>query len=152
MGYFTVMNINAARCGSNIRISKLTDIIDDYCPDIVSIQEINIAAALRGFSSRFQVYCNIESDAKDGVGIVCLVNHGIKVDEVIVGINGRILGLFSKNYQIWNVYPKSGTAHKKERETFFREDLNELFVQWKDQSKYLFQMGDHNCTHRNEDS
>ena len=53
--------------------------------------------------------------------------------------------------QIWNVYPKSGSAYKKERECFFREDLNQLMIQWKDDTRYVFQTGDHNCIHRAQD-
>ena len=30
--------------------------------------------------------------------------------------------------------------------------MTELFIQWKDCTKYIFQLGDHNCTHRLEDS
>ena len=50
------------------------------------------------------------------------------------------------------MYPKSGSAYKKERESFFRKDLTELYIQWKDCTKYIFQLGDHNCPHRSEDS
>ena len=35
---------------------------------------------------------------------------------------------------------------------FFREILCNLMMNWKDHSKYLFQSGDHNCTHRLKDS
>ena len=69
-----------------------------------------------------------------------------------MGYNGRILGIKLKDIQIWNVYPPSGTENKKRRETFFREDLCNLMMNWKDHSKSVFQMGDHNCTHRMEDS
>ena len=57
-----------------------------------------------------------------------------------------------KNAQIWNVYPKSGTAFKQARELFFREELCVLMVNWKDHTRYIFQSGDHNCTHRLSDS
>ena len=35
---------------------------------------------------------------------------------------------------------------------FFREDLSDLMMNWKDHSKFIIQAGDHNCTHRLEDS
>ena len=54
--------------------------------------------------------------------------------------------------QIWNVYPKSGSSFKNEREHFFREELCSLMMNWKDSTKYVFQTGDHNCTHRALDS
>ena len=77
---------------------------------------------------------------------------GVHVKDQIIGNNGRIIGLWIENSQFWNVYPRSGSAFKKERESFFREDLTELYIQWKDCTKYIFQLGDHNCTHRLEDS
>ena len=123
-----------------------------YDPFMVCIQEINLTAALRVFDRKFQVFVNIEDGVKDGVGIFSLVKLGIKVRDIIIGLNGRIIGLLIDNSQFWNVYPKSGTHFKQERETFFREDLTELFSQWKDRTKYKFQLGDHNCTHRLEDS
>ena len=46
----------------------------------------------------------------------------------------------------------SGTENKQRREIFFREELVNLMMNWKDESKYIFQVGDHNCTHREEDS
>ena len=69
-----------------------------------------------------------------------------------MGYNGRILGLKLRETQIWNVYPPSGSGFKTNREKFFREDLCDLMMNWKDHSKYIFQAGDHNCTHRMEDS
>ena len=130
MNYFTVINLNASRIANVVKLGEINDFISDYKPDVLGIQEVNISAALKVFSGEYQVYCNIESNAKDGVGIVSLVKHGIRVDDIIVGNNGRMLGLSLKNAQIWTVYPKSGTGFKKERETFFREEFNELFIQW----------------------
>ena len=86
------------------------------------------------------------------MGIVTLVKHGIQVNDIIVGLNGRILGVRIGDAQIWNIYPKSGSSFKKDREVFFREELSELFIQWKDTTKYIYQIGDHNCIHRKEDS
>ena len=51
----------------------------------------NIRAALREFSGKYQVYVNIEKESKDGVGIVTLIRKGIKVFDIIVGVNGRII-------------------------------------------------------------
>ena len=152
MGYFTILNFNAYR-GSNLgKIQEYFDFIDSYEPNIVGIQEINISSAMKVFSGVYQVYCNIESSAQDGVGIVTLVKHGIQVNDIIVGLNGRILGVRIGDAQIWNIYPKSGSSFKKDREVFFREELSELFIQWKDTTKYIYQIGDHNCIHRKEDS
>ena len=53
-----------------------------------------------------------------------------------------------RNLQVWNVYPKSGSEFKNEREKFFTEELCSLMMNWKDSTKYVFQTGDHNGTHR----
>ena len=88
----------------------------------------------------------------DGVGIVTIVKRDIKILESIIGSEGRILGLKIPNVQLWHVYPISGSGHKKDRELFFRETLNNYMMCWKDSTKYLVQAGDHNCTHRLLDS
>ena len=147
-----IFNFNASRCSSIVKIRKFYDFIEPYNPSLVSIQEINIASALKVFSDKYKVIVNMEQEAKDGIGIATLVKSDIKISDVIIGKNGRIIGVKLNNIQFWNVYPKSGTAYKKERELFFREILCNLFMNWKDSSEFIFQSGDHNCTHREEDS
>ena len=149
---FNIINLNAARCRSTAKVGDILRFLLDYDPIIVCIQEISIVTALKVFSGNFQVYANIESKSKDVIGIVSLVRLGLHVKDEIIGNNGRIIGLWIENLQFWNVYPKSGSAYKKERESFFRKDLKELYIQWKDCTKYIFQLGDHNCPHRSEDS
>ena len=147
-----IFNFNASRCSNLGRLQQFSDFFEQYSPTFVCIQEINIASALRTFSSNYQVYVNMEQDSKDGIGIVTLVKNGISIQDVIIGKNGRIIGLRIQNMQIWNVYPKSGSAFKKEREEFFRETLCNLFMNWKDTTEFVFQTGDHNCIHREQDS
>ena len=119
MDNLIIVNFNAARCGNSDKVRHLANVVEAYLPSIVCIQEINVRSALKEFSSRYQVFINLESDSRDGVGMVSLVKLGIKVDDVIVGYNGRIIGVKCGNMQICNVYPKSGSACKKERECFF---------------------------------
>ena len=73
MDAFNIINLNASRCGNYAKIVEMCVFLSEYNPLVVCIQEINISAALRGFSGKFQVFCNIEGNAKDGVGIVSLV-------------------------------------------------------------------------------
>ena len=68
MNYFTVINLNASRIANVVKLGEINDFISDYKPDVVGIQEVNISAALKVFSGEYQVYCNIESNAKDGEG------------------------------------------------------------------------------------
>ena len=150
--FFNVFNFNAYRTSNLIKMEEFQRFIVSYNPSFVFIQEINVSNAIKVFSRSYQVFINLESNSKDGIGIVSLVKKGIYVSDCIIGKNGRILGLKIWNYQFWNVYPRSGTGFKNERELFFRETLCNLMMNWKDQSKYIFQLGDHNCIHRELDS
>ena len=134
------------------RIQQFYHFFEAYDPLLVCIQEINIMNAIKVFSNKFQVYVNMEPGAKDGIGIVTLVKTGLETEDIIIGKNGRIIGIKIRNVQIWNIYPKSGSAHKREREIFFREILCNLFMNWKDSTEFIIQSGDHNCTHREQDS
>ena len=147
-----IFNFNASRCRNTVKIQQFYEFFEPYDPTLVSIQEINVVSALKVFSDIYQVYVNVEQESVDGIGIVTLVKKDVKISDVIIGKNGRIIGVKLNCIQFWNIYPKSGSAHKKERELFFRETLCNLFVNWKDSTEFVFQSGDHNCTHREEDS
>ena len=149
---FNIFNFNAYRCRNLVKIETFSSFLDSYDPFFVCIQEIHVFSALKVFSNKFQVLVNFEMGSKDGVGIVTLIKNGFKISDSIISKNGRIIGVKMNNIQLWNVYPKSGSGFKKERETFFREDLCNLMMNWKDSTQYIFQSGDHNCIHRAEDS
>ena len=147
-----ILNFNASRTCSLVKINKFLEFLNEYDPIFVCIQEINVVGALKVFSSKFQVLINLEANANDGIGIVTLVKKGFPILDSIIGKNGRIIGAKVKDIQFWNVYPQSGSNFKKARETFFREDLCVLMANWKDHTKFIFELGDHNCTHRVIDS
>ena len=104
------------------------------------------------FRNQFQVYINYDLKGNNNIGIVTLVKKDLQVVDQLFSLDGRILGIKCQHIQIWNVYPLSGAENKKNRETFFRENLNNIMMNWKDHSKYVFQLGDHNCIYRKEDS
>ena len=110
-----IFNFNASRCSSIVKTRKFHDFFEPYDPSFVSIQEINIASALKVFSDKYQVLVNMEQKSMDGIGIATLVKKDIKISDVIIGNNGRIIGIKLNNIQFWNIYPKSGSANKKER-------------------------------------
>ena len=147
-----LLNINASRIGLQNRIGSLLQFIRIFKPGVVCIQEINVVIGTNIFKQDYQVYCNHDHMSDNYIGMITLIKKGVNISECLVGYNGRILGIKLNDIQIWNVYPPSGTENKKRRETFFREELCNLMMNWKDHSKYIFQMGDHNCTHRMEDS
>ena len=152
LDHFYIYNFNASRCRNLLKIRQFYEFFDPYDPTFVCIQEINVSSAIKVFSDKYQVFINLEQGSQDEIGIVTLVKKGLIVSDIIIGQNGRIIGLKVLNMQIWNVYPKSGSAFKKDREVFFREILCNLFMNWKDSTKYIFEAGDHNCIHRHSDS
>ena len=114
--------------------------------------EINIRNATRYYQDQFQIIGNKDENQNDDIGILTLIKKGTPIKENILGENGRIIGTKLSECQIWNVYPPSGANFKSQREIFFREDLIHLMMNWKDQTRYIIQIGDHNCTHRDQDS
>ena len=102
--FINLFNFNAYRCSSLRKIEQFKTFLDDYNPSFVCIQEINVASALKIFSNRYQVFINLEPGSNDGIGIVSLVLKCIKVSDVIISPNGRIIGLKVSNVQLWNVY------------------------------------------------
>ena len=150
--HFNVFNFNAYRTSNLVKIEEFERFIIPYNASFIFIQEINVTNAIKVFSRSYQVFINLEPNSKDGIGIVSLIKKGISVSDCIIGKNGRIIGLKISNFQFWNVYPQSGSGFKNARELFFRETLCNYMMNWKDSSKYIFQIGDHNCIHRELDS
>ena len=70
---YLIMNFNASRTSSLIKIRNFLNFINQYDPIFVAIQEINITSAIKIFSEKFQVLVNIEEGSKDGIGIVSLI-------------------------------------------------------------------------------
>ena len=69
---YLIMNFNASRTSSLIKIRNFLNFINQYDPIFVAIQEINITSAIQIFSEKFQVLVNIEESSKDGIGIVSI--------------------------------------------------------------------------------
>ena len=132
-------------------MKDISTFIELFNASIICIQEIDIFSALKEFKNIYQVYVNYDLEGNNNIGIVTLIRKDIKVIDQIISTDGRILGIKCNQFQVWNVYPVSGTTYKNKRELFFREELNNLMMNWKDHSK-IFQSGDHNCIHRKEDS
>lgn len=149
---FILFNFNAYRATSIGRLIELRCVFEEFGPDIISIQEIHIKNSLICFSDQYHVLVNLESSSKDGIGIVTLVKKKVKIKDVIISDNGRIIGFLAGDIQHWNVYPKSGTNHKNSREKFFNEDLTNLMTLWRLRTKFSFVSGDFNSIHRLDDS
>ena len=149
-----IISLNAHRIGRREKLVELREKILEKNPHVVYIQEIVVNAAIRVFNASFQVVINMEERAinGDGVGIVTLIKNGINISDFIVGAEGRTIGIKINNAQFWNIYPLSGTNNKTWRETYFRETLPNYMANWKDQTLFVNQGGDHNCIIRDIDS
>ena len=149
-----ILTVNAHRIGRIQKILELKEILVHENAHIIHIQEIVISSALKVFNKDFQVLVNFEEHAAntDGVGIVSLLKKEIKLQDFIIGSEGRTIGVKIRDIQSWHVYPRSGSENKKWRETYFRETLPNHMINWKDHTSFVNQSGDHNCTIRMEDS
>ena len=148
MDSLKIFNFNASRISSLQRIRAIKSIFEAFNADVISIQEIDIKSSVIVFGASYHVFVNLENEAKDSIGIVTLVRKTIKVKEINIGGNGRVIGLLVGNFQHWNVYPRSGTNNKVWREKFFRETLFDYLSVWSNKSRYCLVAGDFNCTNR----
>ena len=152
MGGTTLATINFSRLSNGVKLLKILEQLEKYNIDIICGQEIDIFSAVKFFSQKYQVFVNWDVKSKSNIGICTLIKKEFKVFEKIYSMNGRIIGIKLENMQIWNIYPPSGSEFRKERGTFFNEILVNYMSNWKDQTRFLIQAGDHNCTYRFQDS
>ena len=68
--FLNLFNFNAYRCSNLGRIEHFKEFFDDYNPAFVCIQEINVTSALKVFSTKYQVFINLEPGSNDEIGIV----------------------------------------------------------------------------------
>ena len=152
MGSTTLVTVNFSRLSNGVRLLKVLEQLEKYNIDVFCGQEIDIFSAVKFFGQKYQVFVNWDVKGKSNIGICTLVKKELKVFEKIYSLNGRIIGIKLENMQIWNIYPPSGSEYRKERGTFFNEILVNYMSNWKDQTRFLIQAGDHNCTYRLQDS
>ena len=152
MGTFNIISLNFSRFKNLGKINEIKNSLEKYNYDILCCQEIDIDSALVCFGNTFQTIVNWDLNAQHKIGTAIIIKKGININDYIVGCNGRLIGIKVENMQIWNLYPPSGSEFRKEREKFFIEKITSHMILWKDESKYIFQAGDFNCTHRKEDS
>ena len=149
-----IMSANVHRIKSKIRMVELLEMVRKFDPTVVYFQEIGIHMVLEVFNPFYQVHVNLDEECMgpDRIGIATIIKRGFDIKDVILGDEGRTIGIKIKDFQFWNVYPKSGTGEKKWRENYFREDLPNMMTNWRGHTKYTSQGGDFNCTHRLMDS
>ena len=79
------------------------------------------------FEREYHVLVNIEQNAKDKVGICTLVHKSLKIEDYVIGVNGRIIGVKVGSLKFSNLYPKSGAQNRMAREKFFQETESMYF-------------------------
>ena len=139
-----IISANVHRINSKAKGLELLDMLRRFDPTVVYFQEIGICMALQVFKPFYQVYVNLDEECmgSDRIGIATIVKRGIDIMDVILGNEGRTIGIKTRNIQFWNIYPKSGTGEKKWRENFFREELPNMMTNWRGDTKYTNQGGD----------
>ena len=146
------LNFNAYRSVDIQKLRCFLDTIKTFNSSIVTIQEIHVGNALKVFQNDYRVFINVEQHSRDLIGICTLVKNNLKVKDVILGENGRIIGVLLDSLKVFNVYPKSGTQNRRLRENFFRQELPHIMKFWDDDQMDVILAGDYNCIHRKQDS
>ena len=146
------LNFNAYRAVEVQKIKRFLDVIKTFKSSIITIQEINVISALKVFQNDFRVIINVEQNSRDFIGICTLVKKDLKVKDILIGGNGRIIGVLFDSLKVFNLYPKSGTQNRNLREIFFRQELPHLLKFWDNFKGDLMFCGDFNCIHRKQDS
>ena len=149
---FKFLNFNAYRSVDIQKLRCFLDTIKTFNSSIVTIQEIHVGNALKVFQNDYRVFVNVEQHSRDLIGICTLVKNNLKVKDVILGENGRIIGVLLDSLKVFNVYPKSGTQNRRLREKFFRQELPHIMKFWDDDQMDVILAGDYNCIHRKQDS
>ena len=149
-----VLTANAHRITTKFKVLEFLDLLREKNPTVAYIQEIGTRMAVQVFAPHYEIFVNMDEETMgvEGIGIATIIKKGIPIKDFILGGEGRTIGIKTKEVQFWNIYPKSGSEHKKWREKYFREDLPDMMTAWKDHTRWINQGGDFNCTHRLIDS
>ena len=103
-----ILSINSRRYRLREKIQRVYEFINDQEPDVVLIQEASVAGYKQVVKDNYHVFMNVSSQARDGVGVVTLVKKNIKVYDIMMDEEGRVLRVRVNDCQIWNVYPNAG--------------------------------------------
>lgn len=110
------LNINAI--GTDTKKSLLKDFLWNNDLDVAFLQEVSFENF--SFIPSHYALVNISSTNK---GTAILLRKNIDPKSVLLNPNGRISSIVFDNVNFINIYAHSGSQFKKERETFFTEDV-----------------------------
>ena len=112
-----ILTANAHRISSKNSINVFLDLLKDINPTVAYIQEIGVKMAVQVLGAHYQIVINADENTmgRESIGIATLIRKGIQIKDVILGDEGRTIGIKTRNVQFWNIYPKSGTGNKKWR-------------------------------------
>ena len=146
------LNFNAYRSVEIKRLTQFLEIIKSFKSSIITIQEIHVGNALKVFQHDYRVIVNVEQNSRDLIGICTLIKKDLQVKDILLGGNGRIIGVLFNSVKVFNLYPKSGTQNRNLREVFFRQELPHLLKFWDNFKVDSIFCGDFNCIYRKQDS
>ena len=152
MDKISILNFNAYRSVESRKLERFLHIMRTFKSSIITIQEIHVGNALKVFQNDYRVIINVEQNSRDLIGICTLVRKDIRVKDILLGANGRIIGVLCDSLKVFNIYPKSGTQNRNLREIFFRQELPHLMKFWDHFKVDQMICGDFNCIHRKQDS
>ena len=145
-----ILSFNTRRFSSQSKLDQVRGFFDEINPDIILVQEAPINKMHFLLSQQYEAFFNISSDSLDNIGIIMMVHKKYKVYDLIIGEEGRSIGVKLNDAQIWNIYPQSGS--RSERENFFNELLVQNMASWFGTTSKIILGGDVNCTSRLIDS
>ena len=133
----TIASLNI--CGqtnfSKIKQKQIQDFINQYQPDILACQEINISDdSFSDCSNISSNYTIIPNNAINKYGTCLFISNSLLYENIVCDTEGRILGVDIGNLTISNVYLHSGNdrVQKTKRENVRGLGANYLDLDRKD--------------------
>jgi exonuclease III len=134
---YTIATLNINGIKNHNRIRMLDDVIYKHGLDIILLQEVTdvVIENMRGYN----VHIN---NGADGRGTTILAKECYELVNIKRIPTGRGLAGEFKNITIINIYGPSGAEKKRDRDSFYNEDLAKFITH---PSTFLILAGDFNC-------
>ena len=81
------------------KILEVWERLKQYELDCLCLQEIDVESAITCFEKDFKVIVNWDTKSNNKIGIAMLPKQSIKIEDKIIGENGRIIGIKIKTYR-----------------------------------------------------
>ena len=98
MGSFKILTLNFSRYKNMQKILEVWERLKQYELDCLCLQEIDVESAITCFEKDFKVIVNWDTKSNNKIGIAMLLKKSIKIEDKIIGENGRIIGIKIKKH------------------------------------------------------